>query len=181
MAIEIYYSGAETPLGVQTEAFNSIGGYISSSKMPNGSSKNLFGDISYLNRLNKQSQYRLIVLKVVGDTTNIRVGIINNEPMSYSIQLGFISPNNQLAFEKLANNASKPLYTEMEGVLYMDDINDIVNLFTIGNKADGSYIGLWVNRNVFKSPTIENPCEHFSEIEADTNTTRGFNIIIRHD
>lgn len=177
MAIEIYYTGAQIEFGPQPEASNSIGGYISNSMFPNGSLGNLFGDVSYLNRVNKQKIYRLIVLKVVGDVHDIKVGVLNSHQSSYDIKLGFVEPNGQHLFEKLPNPTAIPTYTEMEDKMYMLDDNDIANMFTIGDKND-AYVGIWVERQVKKSDTIENPCEHFEEVELLEDDLNGFNLII---
>lgn len=92
--ITILYTGASKFEEVQQNPALSLGGYISSSEVPNGYIGNLFGSISKYTVFQNKQEVRILAIKNVGVSplTNIRIYTTTAEGNSSSILLGAGDP-----------------------------------------------------------------------------------------
>lgn len=123
--IRLYYTGAKSFLEEQRSPSKSLGGYISSSAIPNALINNLYADISYSNLQEGVQQLRVIALKNEGISTLVNVtahiehivnkeGIIDNMADFY---IGYATPKSDdcgIYGEKVENEEAEPYQSELQ-------------------------------------------------------------------
>ena len=75
-----YYTGSEFYNAVQNNVEKSIGGYLSSSQVPNQSLNNVFSDISKISKEQGLVETKAIVLKNTTGTDVTNVNLYQNYP-----------------------------------------------------------------------------------------------------
>lgn len=146
--IGIYYTGANKFLDSQIDAKDSLGNYVSSSKIPNSLRNNIFTEITPSIQQKGLKETRCIVLKNEGDTNITQIDFtVNKSASSLGILSGFfvlpaIGDCGGSYFEKLVSRFSKPTigtFTDLENSNVIQ-----VNLTLL----PGQYLGLWLHREV---------------------------------
>lgn len=183
--VQLLYTGADNVGLPQLTASKSIGGFVSSSQVPNLLMQNLFGDVSYQNLVNGSKTLRALALKFIETTGNFRIGILpNSNDLKFKIELAFVSvTNNQM--EKLLNDNAEPIYAQFNEHSVMSDINDVSNMFYLADQPKDTVMGVWIKRTILKEnqlPTSEIPiCQQYEQKENIDDISDGFKIIVQYD
>lgn len=124
MSLSIYYTGATQHQGKQEIPSSSLGGFISSSLIPNDALNNLFSEISTLALEKKIRQTRVIAIKNISNSTltGLKVYLVHDEVTYTSYKVGFQIPDidmcDDICSEKLSKGDSIPqrvILVEAEG------------------------------------------------------------------
>ncbi len=145
--MRLYHTNSPTLLGEQKNVQKSVGGYLSSSLLLNGSLNNLFQDITWTDLQKSQEIQDVKCLGLVNindfDVYNVRIHTSLPVDALIELQLGVSSANSTgLTFERLTNNKELPLSVNFE--TYDSDSNTIV----IDSMPANSAVGLWVKRTL---------------------------------
>lgn len=151
--MELLYTGVTKEGLPQTDPTKSLGSFVSSSKIPNGSLDNLFSGVSYYSLLNNQDTFQVIgiVLKNTLGREAIDVNFWFETPVDslYKYEVAFVtlSLDNLCGYymERIQNSGSLP---------YMGtfiSIDGEANKGSIGNLASNQMIGIWIKRSVINS------------------------------
>lgn len=159
--LKLYYTVSSGYLDIQGNYINSLGGFPSSTEVPNDVFDNLFDEISLSEIKDVKTQYRAIVIKNEGEeiVENIELWFEKKDSNICSYQIGatLLSNDEQPFMEHIPSVYSKPLYTQ----LYDAAIDSKVS---IGNLNPGQMIGLWLSRTVDKEKALE---EYNNVVEED--------------
>lgn len=141
--MQFLYTGAATDGAEQLDPELSLGGFISSSVIPNDSLQNIFSEASYLSIQQKKREIKMIVLK--NDSTTQAANSITLTPTLNDSSIGkyriaIVLPDDNGCFEEVINSSVMPYYATFQ---------DIVSETTIDlpNIAADDYIGLWIIRD----------------------------------
>ena len=151
----LFYSGSVNPDNPSSPE-RSLGGYCSSTQVPNGSINNLFSTITRQVIKSNTRELRLIVLKNVSGQAVNNILIYTTTPVdSYEqLRLAAVSPAydqqcNKFFFEQLQSSDQLPYQATLnshEGVGAAISANVVLE--------PGKLIGIWVERT-FKQTTID--------------------------
>ena len=126
--MKLYYSGANQPNTPQNDPKKSLGGYLSSTEVPNGRLNNIFNDIS---PVSKQFNYEEVKGVFIKNTTgaavnNVTVYSTEGTNTDFKIQLSATTAAN-FKMEQIGSSKDTPLY----GDFYNVGINYSKSLCTI--------------------------------------------------
>jgi hypothetical protein len=144
--MRFYYTGASDHLAVQKDARMSLGGYVSSTSVPNGAERMLFGDIS--DYTIKRNPEETIVLKnEVVSMSNLKIWIESPATPFCTYAIGVVAPSmdekGRVLFEKLESNDAIPYYTELAPADSEEEAIVLTGLF-----AKNSYLGIFLRRTL---------------------------------
>lgn len=149
--LKLYYTVSSGYLDIQGNYMNSLGGFPSSTEVPNDVFDNLFDEISLSEIKDAKTQYRAIVIKNESEEVieNIELWFEKKDSNICSYQIGatLLSNDEQPFMEHIPSVYSKPLYTQ----LYDATVDSKVS---IGNLNPGQMIGLWLSRTVDKEKAL---------------------------
>lgn len=147
--MRFYYTGAKGFLEEQKNPSLSLGGFISSSLVPNGNINNLFSSITPYTLNKNLTEYSLIALKneLGNDIKELKVLLEYNQQIQFSnIELAaIVNKNNN--FELIQNSNSMPYFAEFH--------SPIENSVCLGDLKNNEYIGIWIKRVIKKSSFID--------------------------
>lgn len=150
--LKLYYTVSSGYLDIQGNYINSLGGFPSSTEVPNDVFDNLFDEISLSEIKDVKTQYRAIIIKNESEEIieNIELWFEKKDSNICSYQIGatLLSNDEQPFMEHIPSVYSKPLYTQ----LYDATVDSKVS---IGNLNPGQMIGLWLLRTVDKEKALE--------------------------
>lgn len=150
--LKLYYTVSSGYLDIQGNYINSLGGFPSSTEVPNDVFDNLFDEISLSEIKDVKTQYRAIIIKNESEEIieNIELWFEKKDSNICSYQIGatLLSNDEQPFMEHIPSVYSKPLYTQ----LYDATVDSKVS---IGNLNPGQMIGLWLSRTVDKEKALE--------------------------
>lgn len=150
--LKLYYTVSSGYLDIQGNYTNSLGGFPSSTEVPNDVFDNLFDEISLSEIKDAKTQYKAIVIKNEGEEVieNVELWFEKKDSNICSYQIGatLLSNDEQSFMEQIPSVYSKPLYTQ----LYDATVDSKVS---IGNLNPGQMIGLWLSRTVDKEKALE--------------------------
>lgn len=147
--MKFYYTVASQPEDRQAKPNLSLGGYKSSSQLPNGVFGAMFQDISmYTVKTNNQNKY--IGLVLVNDTGQAAkdVELWFGYPTGCLSKMKFAAvdlatdTDGNLYMERIPHNSSKPLYAEWS------EADGEVNRVNIGDIPIDGVIGIWFEREL---------------------------------
>jgi hypothetical protein len=113
----LFYTGSDTPQGVQKLSEKSLGGYISSTIVPNGILNNLFSTFTKSDVDSKRNQTRVIALTNLTSAPIPNISLYTSIPNGsfVDIKLGvsepFFDKCGNPNFEKLDTEEASPYYT----------------------------------------------------------------------
>lgn len=158
--MKLLYTNSSEPDGIQPIAASSIGGFVSSSPVPNSVLNELFGEVS-LNR-DYNTKYRLIAIKNTFNHAidNLQLKFFLNEDIISKIQVALVEPSiddcGNPVFERLINQYSKPMTGEF------NEVED--GLLILGDSIEsGAVLGLWISRQLDKELSKPKTCEELSD------------------
>lgn len=150
--LKLYYTVSSGYLDIQGNYINSLGGFPSSTEVPNDVFDNLFDEISLSEIKDVKTQYRAIIVKNESEEVieNIELWFEKKDSNICSYQIGatLLSNDEQPFMEHIPSVYSRPLYTQ----LYDATVDSKVS---IGNLNPGQMIGLWLSRTVDKEKALE--------------------------
>lgn len=158
MALLPYYTGAKIFNQPQLDSSQSLGGFISSSIIPNGMLSNLFGSLSRYTIQNGKSEIRAFVLynSDTVDYTNIKCFFTypDNSPStdaadtSYDVGFATVVSDNcgDLSIEKLSS-----VYSQPYSVTLYSGADSLMNALDLPDIAKGTYLGIFIRRNILVS------------------------------
>lgn len=146
----LLYTGADSPDVPQINPEKSLGGFISSSPVPNGRLSNLFSSISKGTIQKDQKDIRLIALKNTTGVTVNNVDVYTNVTGgSIILWIAAVSPAlnscSQTVFEQLIDGSSLPY----QAVVALHE--GVGNKINIGSMIANAIIGIWIYRLVDQS------------------------------
>lgn len=156
------YSGATSYLAQQNIPSMSLGGYVSSSPIPNGRINSLFSDASYTSSKDGTVETYGIVLdnETNVDVTNLKLGYQYSSDPDFKIEIALVTVTNNQQFEKLGNPYDTPFYGTFSEANIDPDLS-IDNSLNIGTLTANTRLGLWVRRTQIKQTTAN--CSDFSQ------------------
>ena len=153
MSLKIYYTGADKAGSEQKDPKNSLGGYISSSLVPNNFIGNLYAAISQLSEQELREDTKVIAIKndTGADFTafDVYIGTEDESKLQTEWQIGYMAAAlddcGDIYFEKLENAQSLPLNVTMQNGLGVN------NKLTLPNMVNATFIALYIQRKVKSS------------------------------
>lgn len=167
----IYYSGSNQAEVEQKDKTKSLGGFKSSTKIPNGQIGNLFGSISNKTLQDKSREIKVFFFKnETGSVINDLTVYIEEETEVANWSIGAQNPNESGAVEKIPNKDSKPYTVQLQ------PLSTTPILITNTLENDGS-IGFFLERSI--DPNYQNrTCEELNELfEAGVEKIESFEEI----
>lgn len=150
--LKLYYTVSSGYLDIQGNYINSLGGFPSSTEVPNDVFDNLFDEISLSEIKDVKTQYRAIIIKNESEEVieNIELWFEKKDSNICSYQIGatLLSNDEQPFMEHIPSVYSKPLYTQLYDAIVDSKVS-------IGNLNPGQMIGLWLSRTVDKEKALE--------------------------
>lgn len=145
--MKLYFTTSGEADTVQSKPTLSLGGYKSSSPVPNNILDNLFGELSLLTIKENRDEYiGLIAVNESGaEITGCNIYFVHPEDSYSEYKIAAILPatdgdgNNYI--ESIPSRYSKPLYSDCVSA-------DIDNKYSIGTIANGSAVGIWIKREL---------------------------------
>lgn len=154
MSLQLLYSGAIQNNTPQPESFKSLGGYVSSTPLPNGAVDQLFAPIGRNDVKNVVGQSRLIVLKNISEDSVLLSKVWSTIGTYSTLKLAVVTPSMQggvPVFEKLELDTSVPFVTLSS---HEAEVNALLCNATI---ASGACVGVWLRRELIM--------ENFNELD----------------
>lgn len=145
--MEILYTVSSGYKDPQSNFVNSLGGFVSSSQVPNDEFDAVFDELSVSEIVNKRKQYKAIVLHNNSDETLENVELwFESDPNNVCLyKIAAVNMNEdeegQLSMESIPNSYSRPL----NATFYEATVDDKVS---IGDMNPDAYIGIWLAREV---------------------------------
>jgi len=143
--MELYYTVSSREGVAQSKPGNSLGGFCSSSLVPNGALENLFSEISAYALQNPQPEYIGLILKnTYGSISNLSfwMNVPSTAMCNYRIAVVELSANGEMELVPSVN--SKPFYAEFEVTSQSDPL--VLTLTEPFTK--GQMLGIWLERTV---------------------------------
>jgi len=144
--MQLYYTGAKTPEGVQINPELSLGGFKSSSLITNGNIGNLFQTITKFSISQNKKEIRMIALKNTSGANIAGLKIWTVSQRYSKIKIAAVAPavdsKGVEFFEQIGDQYSIPyqaILNPQEGE---------VNAVQIGTLQAGVTIGLWIQREL---------------------------------
>ncbi len=145
------YSGATAYLLPQNNPSLSLGGYVSSSIVPNGRLNGLFSDGSHKSaKFGSVETKALILENETGSTANdITFGYQYSIDPDFKIEVAIVTLSNNQTMEQLQSIRDTPYYGTFHEA-NVDPDNDIDNRLSLGDMTAGMRLGIWIRRTQFK-------------------------------
>lgn len=144
----LFYSGAEDAGLPQNVPDKSLGGYISSSPIQNGTLNNVFGTINRSDVAANKRDTRLIVIKNTtgAAVNNVKAWITGTDDSVSIIKMAAVAPAldecSKPYFEQISSRDALPF----QGTLEVKDAEG--NSLNIGTIAANGFIGIWLSREL---------------------------------
>ena len=186
--MKLYYTTLGEQNSEQSNITKSLGGYKSSSPVPNGTFDNLFGELSMMTVKENREEYIGLMLVNEGITAieDVFLYFVHPEDSYSEYKIGAIVPatdgDGYSYIESIPNRYSKPLYTDFVSA-------DEDNKFNIGDIVSGGMVGVWIKREL-KEDFIKTDSENIYEtdpsnyrryISIEKGTQDVISIVIEHD
>jgi len=164
--MKFFYTNSRCFNDTQPKPLLSLGGFISSTPIPNSLVGNLFGDISSF-KIDKKDEFDTIGIVLLNDegvnVTDIllhfdfETDAFTKIEVAAPIQIDDDGDGN-LSMEKIVNSHSLPFIGNFV------EANGVINQINIGNLLAGEFLGLWLKRTLL--PNIK---DNFTSENLDTN------------
>lgn len=160
----LYYTGAIQHLAIQTDPSKSLGGYISSSQIPNDVLGNLFPVIDNNTLENNLKHTRVIAYLNTFSNAIGSLRVYTNTPSSSfsKLKVGLIvssvdSTCNIPYFESLPSENATPFYVALQ------DAEGATNAVELNNILPNQYVGVFLQRELI--PTNNNELEENGSVK----------------
>ena len=174
--IQLLYTNAINSGDAQPSSSLSVGGYVSSSLIPNDMVGNIFSDISQLSKESGRKETICIAFKnTTGDAIEdltFSFAIEENSPID--IKVAFVQPSldscGEPIFEKIPNSSALPLNATFNLV----EDNDSYN---VGNIVEDGIVGIWFTRSISEFGKQITTCEQLEQQFDDNESTESEKVI----
>lgn len=152
--MKLYYTVSSGYLQPQANFINSLGGYPSSTPVPNDVFGNLFDEISISEIREAKTQYRAVILhndsKEIASKVELWFEALSEDIVSeFQIGATMLTVDGETQYmESVDSSYSKPFYTQ----LYSATID---NKVSVGDMAPDQMIGIWISRKINKEKAVE--------------------------
>jgi hypothetical protein len=143
----LYYTGAAEPNQPQTQIQRSLGGYKSSTRIPNASLNSLFQGVGQRQSQEGDEQIIGVILTNESGATITNLSLYATVPVgsNTTFQVAAVTLIDSNRIEQIPNNQSTPY------------VGELVEMTTLANKrvlsaslANGASIGVWIRRTIPK-------------------------------
>lgn len=143
--MQLFYSGALSNLGSQTDPLKSLGGMISISPIPNGLVNAVFPAISRSNVKNNDTETRLIVLQNTTGSPVTNILIYTARGTYSTLKIAAVAPAyntkcSRFQFEAIVNGQALPYQATLASC------EGQVNAIVVPSLDADEYIGIWIER-----------------------------------
>lgn len=154
----LYYTGSIQPNAIQDSPSKSLGGYVSSSIVPNDVINNLFSDIYWYDLKNNLKHIRVIAFLNTTDETidDFTVHVNSHEDNVSKLKIGIIKNAvdeecDVKYFETLPNSTAIPQYVGLE------ECEGSVNSLMLNDIPPKHYVGIFIQRELIpdKNPEVD--------------------------
>ena len=154
----LYYTGAIQPNAIQDSPSKSLGGYVSSSVVPNDVINNLFSDIYWYDLKHNLKHIRVIAFLNTTDETldDFTVHVNSHEDNVSKLKIGIIKNEvdeecDVKYFETLPNATAVPQYVELK------ECEGAINSLMLSDIPPNNYVGIFIQRELIpeKNPETE--------------------------
>lgn len=143
--MELFYTVTSQEGVAQSKPTSSLGGFCSTSKVPNGTLENLFSEISPYTLQHPKAEYIGLILKNTwGDISNLSLWmeVPDNSLCKYRIAVVQLTDSGEM--EVISGVGSRPLYAEFETTSQYDKlVLDFGEAF-----SKNQMLGLWIERTI---------------------------------
>jgi hypothetical protein len=162
--MKLYYTGSDAYNEAQDDKDKSLGGFKSSTLIPNDLANNLFGDISMYSLNDKLRETRaLIFLNDAGSAlTNLYIHFdkATGALGTFEVAAVAITPNQagEVFMESIGNIRATPFtgtFVEADGVANKQLLS--------ASLADNTYLGLWIRRRLTSADKTQFECDTLNE------------------
>lgn len=145
--MRLYYTIISIEENPQTRPDLSLGGFKSSTVVPNNSLSNLFSDISCYSISEDQNEYIAIALvnEEASPVTGITLYFDYPDGVQKNIEMAFVNFNASEEMEIIPNPYATPYNAEFSSA------DGVANAISIGDLAAGAKIGVWFKKIILKS------------------------------
>lgn len=143
--MKLLYTVSSGFLNPQSNFVNSLGGYVSSTEVPNDIYNAVFDELSLSEIIGRKNQYRAIVLYNDSDIvlSNVELSIVAEDTNICDYQLAAVAmtetEDGAFIMDSIPNSYSKPTVT-----FY----NATEEPVSVGDMQPNQYIGLWLMRRI---------------------------------
>lgn len=161
--MKLFYTVTSSEGKEQADPSLSLGGFCSSSNVPNNSASSLFSDLSLYSFQESMTEYIGLILKNTFDREvyNISIWIPKKEENYCKFRIAVVELTSSGEMETIPNKESRPLYAEF----YETSENDKFELPDFVLKP-GGMIGLWLERGFNEDSEeflMRNNCDYIYE------------------
>lgn len=165
--MKFYYTNSAKPDEQQRDPNKSLGGYISSSIVPNDVQHAMLDSASYLSIKRKQRQVRCFALKnTTGETvSDISLEFEFNDDIISDISIGVAEPDQDncgYLFDTIPNDLAIPYNIDFTSV----ESGESISLSGV-TLAPNESVGIWIKRVYKEETTIEKTC---AQVQAEAET-----------
>jgi len=166
--IVFYYTNAQTKDGEQKDPKKSLGGFVSSTPIPNGRSGNVFGDLGAVDLQNGGERIIAIAAKNISDNPLANLTIAVESPITPNVKYRFALVTVEEGVMEQINHFDAIPYVGdfMElGV----DVQSGASQPVVASLGSGESIGVWLQRVI--SPSDSPDCEISTDTELNLDIT----------
>lgn len=180
--IKLYYTGASAPLEPQTEPNKSLGGFISSTVIPNSRINTIFRDESIYSKSKNTPEVICIAIKneTAVDLENLK--LFSEISETYEVHAAVVSPSedscSNLTFETLESQEELPYYGEF------NNVTNLENEILLGTLSGNSYLGLFLQKKSSSQNdgNLSSSCEAIDfENQSQEDKKENFKLIFNWD
>jgi hypothetical protein len=144
--LKLYYTGPRSYLAVQQKPSYSLGGYPSSSIVPNGQNGSLFSEVSSYTKQNEITEVIGLILKNEDEDIEdlqFYFDLPDNCIGQYQIAVVALSKDSkdQYIMEEIGNSESLPYYAKFHDALKDSPVG-------LGPLAQNGMLGVWIKRSI---------------------------------
>lgn len=157
--LKIYYTSKKGEDEVQTRADLSLGGYRSSTVIPNNSFNNLFSDLSYYSIQRNQDEFIGVIVKNESEIELTGVGLWFEFPelSQRKVYVSAVDLTVDGRMEDIQNSYQQPYYAEFH------EADGELNKVDLGNFAPGEQIGIWFKSSINKEVITQQYSDEYLE------------------
>lgn len=148
--MKFYYTAVSKPNVPQSDPALSLGGFKSSSAVPNADFGNLFSDISSFTIQSGRNEYIGLILENVLDKTisNLKLWIETPKDSVCSYRLAIVELSDEGELERVSTINSKPFVADFQETSKENPIE------IVGDFTPQSQVGVWIERIVKSMDTL---------------------------
>lgn len=148
--IKLYYTGANQYGRIQNNPELSLGGFMSSTVVPNQTVGNLFSEVSEKSLREERVELKAIFIKneLPIPISNLTICCIKSELSACNFQFSAVASTDQKSMERIQSSVENPYYADFF------EANGVENAETLTEELlSGNILGLWIKRIILPKTT----------------------------